>query len=173
MEKVLTVRGSDSRFRPSWYVFHYFTNSALVTALSLVLIVVLGAMLAYALTEYDFPGSQPRVPISRHDRDPRPCRRPARRWQTCGEARRGVRRLEAPSRGAGSATGRFREAGRPRDASLRLRPSKPGGKSLAEPLIEGSESHTDLLRIPRKRFPTARKWASRTASTRSPSSRSA
>ena len=30
----------------------------LVTALSLVLIVVLGAMLAYALTEYDFPGSQ-------------------------------------------------------------------------------------------------------------------
>jgi raffinose/stachyose/melibiose transport system permease protein len=39
-------------------IFHYFTNSALVTALSLVLIVVLGAMLAYALTEYDFPGSQ-------------------------------------------------------------------------------------------------------------------
>lgn len=39
-------------------ILHYFTNSLLVTALSLVLIVVIGAMLAYALTEYDFIGSR-------------------------------------------------------------------------------------------------------------------
>jgi raffinose/stachyose/melibiose transport system permease protein len=37
-------------------IIHYFTNSALVTALSLLLIVLLGAMLAYAVTEYDFRG---------------------------------------------------------------------------------------------------------------------
>jgi raffinose/stachyose/melibiose transport system permease protein len=39
-------------------ILHYFANSVLVTALSLVLIVVLGTMLAYALTEYDFPGNR-------------------------------------------------------------------------------------------------------------------
>ena len=39
-------------------VIHYFINSALVTSLSLALIVVLGAMLAFALTEYDFLGSR-------------------------------------------------------------------------------------------------------------------
>ena len=39
-------------------ILHYFTNSVLVTAFSLVLIVVLGSMLAFALTEYDFPGNR-------------------------------------------------------------------------------------------------------------------
>jgi raffinose/stachyose/melibiose transport system permease protein len=39
-------------------ILHYFANSVLVTGLSLVLIVVLGSMLAYALTEYDFPGNR-------------------------------------------------------------------------------------------------------------------
>jgi raffinose/stachyose/melibiose transport system permease protein len=38
-------------------VLHYFANSVLVSGLALGLIVVLGLTLAYALTEYDFPGS--------------------------------------------------------------------------------------------------------------------
>jgi raffinose/stachyose/melibiose transport system permease protein len=38
-------------------VLHYFANSVLVSGLALGLIVALGLTLAYALTEYDFPGS--------------------------------------------------------------------------------------------------------------------
>jgi raffinose/stachyose/melibiose transport system permease protein len=38
-------------------VLHYFANSLLVSGVALGLIVILGLMLAYALTEYDFPGS--------------------------------------------------------------------------------------------------------------------
>jgi raffinose/stachyose/melibiose transport system permease protein len=39
-------------------IIQYFANSLLVTALSLALIIVLGAMLAHALTEYDFRGNR-------------------------------------------------------------------------------------------------------------------
>jgi raffinose/stachyose/melibiose transport system permease protein len=35
---------------------HYFANSLMISALALILIVVLGLTLAYALTEFDFPG---------------------------------------------------------------------------------------------------------------------
>jgi ABC-type spermidine/putrescine transport system permease subunit II len=38
-------------------ILRYFSNSFLVSVLSLLLIVVLGLMLAYALTEYDFRGN--------------------------------------------------------------------------------------------------------------------
>jgi raffinose/stachyose/melibiose transport system permease protein len=38
-------------------MLHYFTNSLLVSALSLLLMVVLGLTLAFALTEYNFRGS--------------------------------------------------------------------------------------------------------------------
>jgi len=37
-------------------VLGYFSNSLIVTSVSLVLILLLGAMAAWALTEYDFPG---------------------------------------------------------------------------------------------------------------------
>ena len=52
-----TMEGYDSVFARA-QIFVYFGNSLLVTTISLTLILLLGAMIAYALTEYSFPGAR-------------------------------------------------------------------------------------------------------------------
>ena len=52
-----TMEGYDSVFERA-QIFVYFGNSLLVTTISLTLILLLGAMIAYALTEYSFPGAR-------------------------------------------------------------------------------------------------------------------
>ncbi|MGJ3240333.1 MAG: carbohydrate ABC transporter permease [Anaerolineae bacterium] len=50
-----TLEGYESVFNRA-QIFVYFGNSIFITTVSLSLILLLGAMIAYALTEYNFPG---------------------------------------------------------------------------------------------------------------------
>lgn len=50
-----TLEGYESVFDRA-QIFVYFGNSILITSISLTMILLLGSMIAYALTEYKFPG---------------------------------------------------------------------------------------------------------------------
>lgn len=52
-----TLDGYNSVFERA-QIFVYFGNSMFITAVSLFLVLLLGAMVAYALSEYDFPGNR-------------------------------------------------------------------------------------------------------------------